>query len=120
MSAASRGLRSATYEVRQKLALDWPLATASVALGMQGNIVTSAQIVLGQVAPMPWPAGEAEKWLVGKALTEETAAKAGEAAVAGARPLSKNKYKVQLARVAVKRALLAAVRPHGIAAKGGS
>ena len=119
LPAASRGMRSATYEVRQKLALDWPLATASVELGMQGNTVASARIVLGQVAPVPWPAREAEKWLVGKAVTEETAAQAGEAAVAGARPLSKNKYKVQLARVAVKRALLAAVRPHGMAVKGG-
>ena len=119
LPAASQGLRSSTYEVRQKLALDWPLATASVALGTQGNTVTSARIVLGQVAPTPWPAQEAEKWLVGKTVTEETAAKAGEAAVAGARPLSKNKYKVQLARVAVKRALLAAVRLQRMAAKGG-
>ena len=86
---------------------------------MQGNTVTKARIVLGQVAPKPWPAQEAEKWLVGKTVTEETAAKAGEAAVAGARPLSKNKYKVQLARVAVKRALLAAVRLQRMAAKGG-
>ena len=58
---------------------------------------------------MPWPAHEAEKLLVGQAVTEETAAKAGEAAVRGAKPLSGNKYKVQLARVAVKRALLEAV-----------
>ena len=33
---------------------------------------------------------------------------AGEAAVANATPLSGNKYKVQLTKVAVKRALLAA------------
>ena len=46
-------VRSATYEVRQKEALDWPLATASVVLDMNGNTVTSAKIVLGHVAPTP-------------------------------------------------------------------
>jgi len=112
LPASGPGWKSATYEVRQKLALDWPLATASVALRLTGNTVTSARIMLGHVAPKPWPAPEAEKWLAGKALTEETAARAGELAVSGTTPLSKNKYKVQLARVAVKRALLEAVRPH--------
>ncbi|MCL4523753.1 MAG: FAD binding domain-containing protein, partial [Acidobacteria bacterium] len=104
--AASKGMQTATYEVRQKEALDWPLATASVAVRVASGKVTSAQIVLGHVAPVPWPATEASKWLVGQAITETTAAKAGEAAVRGAAPLSGNKYKVQLARVAVKRALL--------------
>ncbi len=106
--AEARGLRNATYEVRQKEALDWPLAAASVALKMQSGTVVSARIVLGHVAPVPWPATEAEKWLAGQTISAETAAKAGEQAVRGARPLSGNAYKVQLARVAVKRALLAA------------
>jgi xanthine dehydrogenase YagS FAD-binding subunit len=108
--AASRGLHNATYEVRQKEALDWPLATASVALKMEAGKVSRARIVLGHVAPVPWPATEAEKWLVGQSISEETGARAGEEAVRGARPLSGNAYKVQLARVAVKRALLAAVK----------
>jgi CO/xanthine dehydrogenase FAD-binding subunit len=41
-------------------------------------------------------------------VNEETAEAAGEAAVSVATPLSNNEYKVQLARVAVKRALLLA------------
>jgi xanthine dehydrogenase YagS FAD-binding subunit len=99
---------SATYEVRQREAMDWPLATASVAVGMTNGRVGHASIVLGHVAPIPWQAQEASEWIVGKPLNEETAAKAGEAAVHGAKPLSQNGYKVQLAKVAVKRALLAA------------
>lgn len=102
------GRKNATYEVRQKEALDWPLATASVAVEMSGANVKSARIVMGHVAPTPWPAPEAEKLLAGKAINEETAAQAGEAAVGRAKPLSMNGYKVQLARVAVKRALLRA------------
>ena len=104
------GTRNATYEVRQKHALDWPLATASVALKMKGNTVTSAKIVLGHVAPTPWEASQAGQALAGKAVTTESAEEAAKAALADAKPLSGNAYKVQLARVAVKRALLEAVR----------
>jgi xanthine dehydrogenase YagS FAD-binding subunit len=100
--------RSATYEVRQREALDWPLATASVALKMAAGKITGARIVLGHVAPVPWRATAAEQALVGKVVNQETAKAAGDAATTGAKALSKNGYKVQLARVAVKRALLAA------------
>jgi xanthine dehydrogenase YagS FAD-binding subunit len=107
------GTKNATYEVRQKQALDWPLAAASVALKMKGSTVTSAKIVLGHVAPTPWEATQAGQALAGKAVTAESAEEAAKAAVADAKPLSGNGYKVQLARVAVKRALLEAVRSRG-------
>jgi xanthine dehydrogenase YagS FAD-binding subunit len=111
LPASAKGMKGWTYEVRQREALDWPLATASVALRMRGDRVGSAAIVLGHVAPVPWRAPAAERAIAGKPVNEETAAQAGEAAVRGATPLSMNKYKVQLARVAVKRALLAATKP---------
>jgi len=103
------GVRNATYEVRQKEALDWPLASASVALTLDdGKKVKTARIVMGHVAPVPWVANEAAQFLVGKTISEETAAEAGKIALANAKPLSGNAYKVQLARVAVKRAILQA------------
>ena len=102
--------KTATYEVREKQALDWPLAAASVALRMDGGTVREARIVMGHVAPIPWRSPEAESALAGHAPDEAVAAKAGAAAVHNAHPLSGNKYKVQLARVAVKRAILAAGR----------
>ncbi len=105
---ASTGVKNATYEVRQKDALDWPLAAASVALKMKGAAVGTASIVLGHVAPTPYVADAAAKTLAGKTISESVAEVAGKAAVADAKPLSENAYKVQLARVAVKRALLAA------------
>jgi xanthine dehydrogenase YagS FAD-binding subunit len=103
-------VKSATYEVRQKEALDWPLAAASVVLKMNGNSVASAKVVLGHVAPKPWDSADAAKALAGKAISAGTAEAAGKAAVNGAQPLSQNAYKVTLARVAVKRALLDAVK----------
>jgi xanthine dehydrogenase YagS FAD-binding subunit len=102
-------VKTATYEVRQKEALDWPLAAASVVLEMNGATVKSAKIVMGHVGPTPVESAAAEKALVGKAINAATAEAAGKAAVAGAKPLSKNAHKVTLAKVAVKRALLAAV-----------
>ncbi len=104
------GAKSATYEVRQKEALDWPLATASVVLTMNGKTVKAARIVLGHVAPTPWRSMEAEKALVGQAITEESADAAGKAAVEQAKGLSRNAYKIQLAKVSVKRAILAAAK----------
>jgi len=107
---APGGAKMAVYEVRQKEALDWPLAAAAVVLNMDGSTVKTARVVLGHVAPVPWPAPDAEQVLAGKPLEEEVAAEAGKAALSKATPLSKNAYKVQLARVAVKRALLRAAK----------
>lgn len=103
------GVQSADYEVRERDSHDWPLVQASVALSLDGGTVTKANIVLGHVSPLPHRATEAEKALVSKALTEETAAEAGKAAAAGAKPGHKNAYKVTLIQVAVKRALLEAI-----------
>jgi len=102
------GKKSASYEVRQRKALDWPLATASVVMEIAGEKVTSAQVVLGHVAPTPWVSSAAAGALVGSSVTEEVADKAGQAAVQEAVPLSRNRYKLRLARTAVKRAVLLA------------
>jgi xanthine dehydrogenase YagS FAD-binding subunit len=105
---APRGLRVAHYELRQKAAFDWPLALSAVALKMNGSNVSSARVVLGYVAPVPWISSEAEQVLAGKSVSEGQAKAAADAALKNARPLSHNVYKVQLARVALKRAILKA------------
>lgn len=100
--------RNATYEVRFKQSNDWPLAIASVALSMQGQNVRAARIVMGAVAPVPWRSTAAETALTGKRLSEQAAMEAADASVAAAKPMSGNAYKVQIARTAVKRAILKA------------
>jgi xanthine dehydrogenase YagS FAD-binding subunit len=102
------GLRAGHYEVRQKEAFDWPYATAAVALIMNGSTVKSARIVLGHVAPVPWVSAEAAQALAGKAVTQASADEAAQAAVSRARSLGRNSQKIHLARVAAKRAILAA------------
>ncbi len=111
------GVRAAHYEIRQKEAFDWPYATAAVALTMNASTVQNARIVMGHVAPIPWVSAEAAQALQGKAITQATADQAAQAAVAKAKSLGHNAHKIHLARVAVKRAILAAA---GSQAAGGA
>ena len=99
------GARSAVYEVRQRRSLDWPLMAAAVALRGSGPRAERARIVLGHAAPRPYVAAAAGDLLAGQELTAEAIAAAAAAGVEGARPMSGNRYKVQLARTAVRRAL---------------
>jgi xanthine dehydrogenase YagS FAD-binding subunit len=110
LPAPPSGARAGYYEVRQKAAFDWPYATAAVLLTMSGNTVQNARVIMGHVAPTPWISNEAAQALAGKAVDEQTAEAAGAAAVAQAKPLSRNGYKVRLAQVAVKRAILKAAQ----------
>ena len=106
----ANGTRTGYYEVRQKEAFDWPIATCAVALQMSGNTVKSARVVLGSVAPVPWVSKEAEAALVGKSISDQTAMAAANAALGPARSLGKNKYKITVAKAAVKRAVLNAAK----------
>jgi len=105
---APGNLRSGHYEVRYKTSHDWPIAFATVLLAMSGSTVQSARVVMGAVAPVPWRSPSAEQALTGKIINEETAAAAAEAALQGARPMRENAYKIQVAKTAVKRAILRA------------
>jgi len=105
---APGAFKSGHYEVRYKESHDWPIAFSTVLLTMNGGTVQSARVVMGAVAPIPWRSPAAEQALVGKPINEETAAAAADAALKDARPLSQNAYKVDVAKVAVKRAILRA------------
>ena len=105
---ADQGRLSAHYEVRHGAGPDDPLASASATLHVEGGLIREAKLVLGQAAPTPWLAATAAQTLINQPLDERSAERAADFAVAEASPLSKNEYKVQLTRVAVKRAILLA------------
>ena len=105
---APGGVRSGHYEVRYKTSHDWPIAFATVLLSMNGATVRTARVVMGAVAPIPWRSQAAEQALAGKTITEATATAAADAALQGATPLTQNGYKIQVAKTAVKRAILRA------------
>ena len=109
ISIPMQGLRNGTYEVRQRQGLDWPMVAASVAFKYGGGTASDAKIVLGHVAPVPWYSEKASKELSGKRPNAAVLNAVSVAAVANAKPLSRNGYKVQQAKVAVRRAITAAL-----------
>ena len=106
LPAARPGVRSTYQKVLDREAWTHAVVSAAVVLEMNGDVCRSARVVLGGVAPIPWRLPDVERLLVGQRITPEVAAKAGETAVAGARPLSKNAYKVPLTKGLVRRTIL--------------
>ena len=96
-----------TYlKFKERESLDFALASAAVAVQLGANReVKDARIVLGGVAPIPWRVPAAEKFVIGKSLTPAVLAETAKIALAEARPLEKNAYKVPLAQTLVRRAL---------------
>lgn len=86
-------------------ALDFAVASAATVVGIEGGVCTDVRIALGGVAPGPVRATEAEKGLKGRPLNDVTAAEAAEAALAHAKPLSRNAYKIDVAKTLVRRTL---------------
>ncbi|MER9648681.1 xanthine dehydrogenase family protein subunit M [Mesorhizobium sp. M0199] len=105
-TAAGRG--STYHKIRDRESYAFALASAAVALEMDGDQVSRAHIALGGVATKPWRAPEAEQALVGQRLTPEIALAAGQAAFRGARPGRHNGFKVELGARTVADALLIA------------
>jgi xanthine dehydrogenase YagS FAD-binding subunit len=104
---AARGLRSSYRKVRARRSWDFALAGVALAISPNGGTVEKARIVMSGAAPVPWRASASEKALAGRPLDAATAARAGEAAVAGAEPLAQNGYKIPLFRALVEAELLA-------------
>ena len=104
--ASPLAARSTYLKFKERESLDFALASAAVALRFAGNRrVSDARIVLGGVAPIPWRVPSAEKFLAGKQLDSSVLEEAGKIALADAKPLEKNAYKVPLTQTLVRRAL---------------
>ena len=100
--------RSLYLKVRDRQSYEFAVASAAVALDLDGDRVRTARIGLGGVAYRPWRATEAEALLEGRQLNEDTAATAARAAFADARTSGDNAYKTELGRRTLVRALLQA------------
>ena len=98
--------RSVYHKVMDRESWTHAIVSAAVVLEMDGAVCRAARIVLGGVAPVPWRVPDAERMLVGQRVTPALAGRAAEVAVAGARPLSKNGYKVALTTAVVERTLV--------------
>jgi xanthine dehydrogenase YagS FAD-binding subunit len=100
-------LRAAYHKQTERDSFDWPLCDVAVVLrGVE--VIESASIVLGWVAPVPRRATASETLLLGQRLDAELAATAAHLAISEAKPLARNQYKVTVLEAVVRRTLLAA------------
>jgi xanthine dehydrogenase YagS FAD-binding subunit len=97
--------RSLFLKIRDRESYEFALASAAVALDIDGGTVRQARIALGGVATIPWRAHEAEAALKGKTVDEQTAASTADAAFAAAKPHEHNRFKIELGKRTLIRAL---------------
>ncbi|MDR0839685.1 MAG: FAD-dependent oxidoreductase [Oscillospiraceae bacterium] len=99
------GEKSAFIKFAFRKSIDFPVVNAAVKVG--GD---APRVALNAVSPKPYRALKAEAALAGKAIDEAVAETAGAAAISElAQPFEATKYKIQIVKTMVKRALLATV-----------
>ena len=104
--ASPLAAHSTYLKFKERESLDFAMASVAAAVQLAPNkTVRAARIVLGGVAPIPWRVPAAENYLTGKTLTPDVLAEAGKIALADAKPLEKNAYKVPLTQTLVRRAV---------------
>jgi xanthine dehydrogenase YagS FAD-binding subunit len=108
--AAAWTRRSLYLKIRDRQSYEFALASAAVALALEGGVARTVRIALGGVATLPWRAREAEAALTGQPVNEKTAWAAAEAAFAASVTHGMNEFKPELGRRTLTRALLEAAR----------
>ena len=97
-------------KVRDRASYAFALVSVAVALELTGNEIKKARIALGGVAHKPWRATDAENYLTGKTANEASFKEAATLALKGAKPLSENQFKIELANRAITHALNQAMK----------
>jgi len=101
--------RSTYLKVRDRASYEFALASAAVALdleGGRGGHIRAARVALGGVATKPWRSREAEQALTGAKADEAAFRAAADAALRGAREQKHNGFKIELAKRTLVRALV--------------
>ncbi|MBV8707308.1 MAG: xanthine dehydrogenase family protein subunit M [Acidobacteriaceae bacterium] len=105
LSSLPMARRSLYLKVRDRASYEFALASAAVALELDGDTIRAARVGLGGIATKPWRSQGAEEALVGKKADEKTFKEAGEAALAGAVGREHNAFKIELAKRTLVHAL---------------
>jgi xanthine dehydrogenase YagS FAD-binding subunit len=107
LPAARPGWQGTYLKGRERTAGDFPVVSVAVGYAVEGGRIQQARLVLGGVAPTPWRSPTAEAVLEGQQLSPALAARAADAAMAPAQPLSHNAFKVEIGHALVERAVMA-------------
>jgi xanthine dehydrogenase YagS FAD-binding subunit len=102
--------RSLYLKVRDRQSYEFALASAAVALDLDGEKVRDVRVGLGGIAAKPWRSHEAEAALQGRKIDEATARAAGDAAFASATARGQNAFRIELGKRTLVRALLQAAQ----------
>jgi xanthine dehydrogenase YagS FAD-binding subunit len=97
-------------KARDRNSYAFALISVAAGLEMEGTTIRSAGLAMGGVAHMPWRVPEAEQSLVGKAATAESFARAADILLNGAHGYEHNRFKIELAKQGVVRALTVAAQ----------
>ncbi|BBY67293.1 FAD binding domain-containing protein [Mycolicibacterium helvum] len=100
-------------KLRDRHSYAFALVSAAVGIEVVDDVIASASVALGGVAAKPWRVSAAERVLIGSRPNDSVLRSAAQRAMAEARPLSQNAFKVQLGRAAVHRALARALAASG-------
>ncbi len=103
------GSKSAFLKFAIRKSIDFPIVNCAAMIASSKGKVTAARICLNAIAVKPYRAAKAEETILKKRIDEKIAEAAGNAAMSDAKPMERNGYMVQIARVLVKRAILACV-----------
>jgi xanthine dehydrogenase YagS FAD-binding subunit len=107
----ARFAKNAFYlKARDRNSYAFALISVAAGLEMEGQTIRSAGLALGGVAHKPWRILEAELALVGKAASPENFARAAEILLHGALGYEHNRFKIELAKQGVVRALTVAAQ----------
>jgi xanthine dehydrogenase YagS FAD-binding subunit len=97
--------RSGYLKVRDRESYEFALTSAAVALNIAGGIVRAARVAVGGVGTVPWRLPTVEGALLGRPPGAELWRSAATRAADGAKPLSRNGFKVELVKRTVERQL---------------
>jgi xanthine dehydrogenase YagS FAD-binding subunit len=103
--APASGQRARYLKVRDRASYEFAVASAAVALDLEQGVVRQARIAVGGVGTKPWRLRGSEGALAGRRADRGAWVAAGERAIEGARAQSGNRYKIELLRRTVVRAL---------------
>lgn len=101
------GVKSAFIKFAIRKSVDFPIVNCAAVIASRDGVVREARICLNAVHNIPYRAISAEEAITGRPIDEPNAAAAGNAAISNARPMTKNRYKVEIVKALVKRAVLA-------------
>jgi xanthine dehydrogenase YagS FAD-binding subunit len=107
LPAGRPGWQGTYLKARERTAGDFPVMSVAIGYALEEGRIRQARLVLGGVAPVPWRSAAAEAVLEDQSPSPELAARAAATALANAKPLSHNAFKVEIGRASVERAIMA-------------